>query len=91
VLFQRFSFPNFSILEVGTGFHPELTGRIPFQYFSFQCFSFLEIVLGMSRAEIRKKFDEIVAFAEVEKFLDTPVKRHGGGRHDQPTLSPNAL
>ena len=56
-----------SLLEVGTGFHPELTGRENI---------FLNgAVLGMARAEIKKKFDEIVAFAEVEKFLDTPVKR----------------
>ncbi|MCC6416242.1 MAG: ATP-binding cassette domain-containing protein, partial [Opitutaceae bacterium] len=57
-----------SLLEVGTGFHPELSGRENI---------FLNgAILGMSRAEIRKKFDEIVAFAEVEKFLDTPVKRY---------------
>jgi lipopolysaccharide transport system ATP-binding protein len=56
-----------SLLEVGTGFHPELTGRENI---------FLNgAVLGMTRREIQKKFDEIVAFAEVEKFLDTPVKR----------------
>jgi lipopolysaccharide transport system ATP-binding protein len=56
-----------SLLEVGTGFHPELTGRENI---------FLNgAILGMSRAEIRKKFDEIVAFAETEKSLDTPVKR----------------
>ena len=55
-----------SLLEVGTGFHPELTGRENI---------FLNgAVLGMTQREIRKKFDEIVAFAEVEKFLDTPVK-----------------
>src|SRR6476659_1163350 len=54
-----------SLLEVGTGFHPELTGRENI---------FLNgAILGMSRAEIKRKFDEIVAFAEVEKFLDTPV------------------
>ena len=57
-----------SLLEVGTGFHPELTGRENI---------FLNgAILGMTRAEIRRKFDEIVAFAEVEKFLDTPVKRY---------------
>jgi ABC-type lipoprotein export system ATPase subunit len=57
-----------SLLEVGTGFHPELTGRENI---------FLNgAILGMHRAEIRKKFDEIVAFAEVEKFLDTPVERY---------------
>jgi lipopolysaccharide transport system ATP-binding protein len=60
-----------SLLEVGTGFHPELTGRENV---------FLNgAILGMSRAEIRRKFDEIVAFAEVERFLDTPVKRYSSG------------
>ena len=62
-----------SLLEVGTGFHPELTGRENI---------FLNgAILGMHRAEIRKKFDEIVAFAEVEKFLDTPVKRYSSGMY----------
>jgi lipopolysaccharide transport system ATP-binding protein len=62
-----------SLLEVGTGFHPELTGRENI---------FLNgAVLGMTRAEIRRKFDEIVAFAEVEKFLDTPVKRYSSGMY----------
>lgn len=62
-----------SLLEVGTGFHPELTGRENV---------FLNgAILGMPRAEIRKKFDEIVAFAEVEKFLDTPVKRYSSGMY----------
>jgi lipopolysaccharide transport system ATP-binding protein len=62
-----------SLLEVGTGFHPELTGRENI---------FLNgAILGMSGAEIRKKFDEIVAFAEVEKFLDTPVKRYSSGMY----------
>ena len=62
-----------SLLEVGTGFHPELTGRENV---------FLNgAILGMSRAEIRKKFDEIVAFAEVEKFLDTPVKYYSSGMY----------
>jgi len=62
-----------SLLEVGTGFHPELTGRENI---------FLNgAILGMSKWEIKKKFDEIVAFAEVEKFLDTPVKRYSSGMY----------
>jgi lipopolysaccharide transport system ATP-binding protein len=62
-----------SLLEVGTGFHPELTGRENI---------FLNgAVLGMTRQEIRRKFDEIVAFAEVEKFLDTPVKHYSSGMY----------
>jgi lipopolysaccharide transport system ATP-binding protein len=62
-----------SLLEVGTGFHPELTGRENV---------FLNgAILGMPRAEIRRKFDEIVEFAEVERFLDTPVKRYSSGMY----------
>ncbi len=60
-----------SLLEVGTGFHPELTGRENI---------FLNgAILGMRRAEIRQRFDEIVAFADIERFLDTPVKRYSSG------------
>lgn len=60
-----------SLLEIGTGFHPELTGRENiFIYGS---------VLGMNKTEIKTKFDEIVEFAEVEKFLDTPIKRYSSG------------
>ena len=62
-----------SLLEVGTGFHQELTGR--------ENIYLNGAILGMSRAEIKKKFDEIVAFAEVEKFLDTPVKRYSSGMY----------
>jgi lipopolysaccharide transport system ATP-binding protein len=62
-----------SLLEVGTGFHPELTGR--------ENISLNGAILGMSKAEIARKFDEIVAFAEVERFLDTPVKRYSSGMY----------
>jgi ABC-type polysaccharide/polyol phosphate transport system ATPase subunit len=62
-----------SLLEVGTGFHPELTGR--------ENIYLNGAILGMRRSEIRRKFDEIVAFAEVEKFLDTPVKRYSSGMY----------
>ncbi len=62
-----------SLLEVGTGFHPELTGR--------ENIYLNGAILGMSKAEIKSKFDEIVAFAEVEKFLDTPVKRYSSGMY----------
>lgn len=62
-----------SLLEVGTGFHPELTGRENV---------FLNgAILGMARSEVRRKLDEIVAFAEVERFLDTPVKRYSSGMY----------
>ena len=60
-----------SLLEVGTGFHPELTGRENIYLNS--------AILGMGRSEIRRKFDEIVAFAEIEPFLDTPVKHYSSG------------
>src|SRR5579871_1017881 len=62
-----------SLLEVGTGFHQELTGRENI---------FLNgAILGMAKVEIKSKFDEIVAFAEIEKFLDTPVKRYSSGMY----------
>ena len=62
-----------SLLEVGTGFHPELTGR--------ENIYLNGTILGMARAEIKRKFDEIVAFAEMEKYLDTPVKRYSSGMY----------
>ncbi len=62
-----------SLLEVGTGFHPELTGR--------ENVFLSGSLLGMSRAEISRRFDEIVAFAEIETFLDTPVKRYSSGMY----------
>jgi ABC-type polysaccharide/polyol phosphate transport system ATPase subunit len=62
-----------SLLEVGTGFHPELTGR--------ENIYLNGAILGMTRADIRRKFDEIVDFAGVEKFLDTPVKRYSSGMY----------
>ncbi len=62
-----------SLLEVGTGFHPELTGR--------ENILLNGTILGMKRAEVQRKFDEIVAFAEIDKFLDTPVKRYSSGMY----------
>lgn len=62
-----------SLLEIGTGFHPELTGH--------ENIFVNGAILGMTRDEVRRKFDEIVAFAEIEKFLDTPVKRYSSGMY----------
>jgi len=62
-----------SLLEVGTGFHPDLTGR--------ENVYLNGAILGMTKAEIRSKFDEIVAFAEIDKFIDTPVKRYSSGMY----------
>ena len=62
-----------SLLEVGTGFHPELTGR--------ENIYLNAAILGMRKAEVERKFDEIVAFAEIEKFIDTPVKRYSSGMY----------
>jgi len=62
-----------SLLEVGTGFHPELTGR--------ENIYLNGTIIGMKKAEVQHKFDEIVDFAEVEKFIDTPVKRYSSGMY----------
>src|SRR5204863_9420660 len=62
-----------SLLEVGTGFHPELTGR--------ENIYLNGAIVGMKKVEIVRKFDEIVAFAEIEKFLETPVKRYSSGMY----------
>jgi lipopolysaccharide transport system ATP-binding protein len=62
-----------SLLEVGTGFHPELTGR--------ENIFLNSVILGMSHKEIKRQFDEIVAFAEIERFIDTPVKRYSSGMY----------
>jgi lipopolysaccharide transport system ATP-binding protein len=62
-----------SLLEVGTGFHPELTGR--------ENVYLNGAILGMTKSEVRRKFDEIVAFADIDKFIDTPVKRYSSGMY----------
>jgi lipopolysaccharide transport system ATP-binding protein len=71
-----------SLLEVGTGFHPELTGR--------ENIYLNGAILGMKRAEIDRKFDEIVAFSEIEEFLDTPVKRYSSGMYMRLAFSVSA-
>ena len=71
-----------TLLEVGTGFHPELTGR--------ENIYLNGAILGMKRAEIDRKFDEIVAFSEIEQFLDTPVKRYSSGMYTRLAFSVSA-
>ncbi len=68
-----------SLLEVGTCFHPELTGR--------ENVSLNGAILGMIRTEVRQKIDEIVAFAEVEQFIDTPVKRYSSSMYVRPAFT----
>jgi lipopolysaccharide transport system ATP-binding protein len=70
-----------SLLEVGTGFHPELTGRDNIYLNGAIPSTELRAGLGMKRTEIDRKFDEIVAFAEIEKFIDTPVKHYSSGMY----------
>ena len=70
-----------SMLEVGTGFHPELSGRDNVYLNG--------AILGMSKAEIAKKFDEIVEFSEVKQFIDTPVKRYSSGMYVKLAFSPS--
>jgi len=72
-----------SLLEVGTGFHPELTGR--------ENIYLNGAILGMKNIEVRKKFDEIVAFSEVDRFLDTPVKRYSSGMYVRLAFSVSAF
>lgn len=72
-----------SLLEVGTGFHPELTGR--------ENIYLNGAILGMKNSEVRKKFDEIVAFSEVDRFLDTPVKRYSSGMYVRLAFSVSAF
>src|SRR5438445_3695963 len=68
-----------ALLEVGTGFHPELSGRDNIYLNG--------AILGMSRADVRRRFDAIVAFAEIERFLDTRVKRYSSGMYTRLAFS----